>query len=356
MKILVTGASGFIGRYLVEFLARDGHEVTGTYLRRPELASRLPLPRGVTWAALNIQHGPKVRSLVERLRPEAVFHLAAQAYAGQSWKDPADTFSTNVLGTIHLYEALRRRPPSAGILLAASASAYGSDQTMPIGEEAPFHPINPYGVSKASQELISYQYAHNFGLRIVRARLFITTGPGKRGDALNDFAQQIVRVERSGRAGELRVGNLDTRRDISDVRDVVRAVWKVFVAGTPDEPVNVGRGEASSIRGIVDQLCREARVPISVVTEPARLRPSDEPIIQADVRRLQALGYAPEVALATTIHDALGYWRGEGAGRRTEPNRNRPRSDPARSGRARRSPLRRSAKRRPWSVAGPAAS
>jgi len=315
VKVLVTGASGFIGRHLVEFLVRDGHEVTGTYLQRPELASRLPLPAEVCWAPLNLQDGPRVRSLVERVRPEAVFHLAAQAYAGQSWKDPADTFATNVLGTIHLYEALRARPPPKGILLAASASAYGVGHEMPIGENAPFRPINPYGVSKASQELISYQYAHNFGLRIVRARLFITTGPGKRGDALNDFAQQVVNVERSGRAGELRVGNLDTSRDISDVRDVVRAIWNVFVAGKPDEPVNIGRGKACSIRWIVEQLCREARVPIAVVTDQARFRPSDEPVIEADVRRLLALGYSPKVSLETTIHDALEYWRGEGPDR-----------------------------------------
>jgi GDP-4-dehydro-6-deoxy-D-mannose reductase len=331
MKVLVTGASGFIGRYLTEFLAQRGDEVTGTYLSKPELANRMPLHDSVRWVPLDIQNGPSVHRLVDRTRPDAVFHLAAQAYANRSWQDPIDTFETNLLGTIHLYEALRKRPPSRGVLLAASASAYGSGHPLPIGEDAPFKPINPYGVSKASQELISYQYAHNFGLRIVRARLFITTGPGKRGDALNDFARQVVEIERTGKPGELHVGNLDTRRDISDVRDVVRAIWTVFESAEPDIPVNVGRGEACSIRWMAEQLCRQARVPVSIVTDRALFRPSDEPEIRADIGRLQRLGYAARVSLEQTIRDALEYWRAEEVPRsRRSPSAGPARGHPAR--------------------------
>ena len=340
MRVLVTGASGFIGRYLSDHLAREGHEVVGTYLTEAELQGRKPLHPAVTWVPLDIRSDDQVREIVERTRPEAVFHLAAQAYAGRSWEAPVETFETNVLGTVHLYEALRRSPPPEGILLAASASAYGSGHPLPIGEDAPFRPINPYGVSKASQELVSYQYAHNFGLRIVRARLFITSGPGKRGDALNDFAQQVARIERSGAPGGLRVGNLDTRRDISDVRDVVRAMWTVFEAGEPDVPVNIGRGEAASIRGIAEQLCSEAKVPVSLVPDPLLLRPSDEPEIRADVGRLRAFGYEPSVPLERTIHDALEYWRQE-ADLATEPvpdqgPRNRPLGRPGARPRSRR--------------------
>jgi len=314
MRVLVTGASGFVGRYLSAFLVRQGHDVTGTYLARPELSGRMPLDPAVRWVPLDVREPEPVRRVVERARPEAVYHLAAQAYAGQSWKDPADTFATNVLGTIHLYEALKAVPPSAGVLLAASASAYGSGHPLPIVEEAPFRPINPYGVSKAAQELISYQYAHNFGLRIVRARLFITTGPGKRGDALNDFAQRVVAIERTAKAGQLSVGNLDTRRDLSDVRDIVRAMVRVFEAGETDQPVNVGRGEAVSIRWIAEQLCGQATVPVTLVPDKALLRPSDEPEIRAGIARLAALGYVPEIPLEQTIRDALDYWRREGVG------------------------------------------
>ena len=312
MKVLVTGGSGFIGRYLSDYLASRGHEVTGTYLSRAELSNRMPLHEAVTWVPLDVRDGAKVREVVERTRPDAVFHLAAQAYANQSWKDPADTFDTNILGTIYLYEALLKNPPSEGILLAASASAYGSGHPLPIAEDAPFRPINPYGVSKASQELISYQYAHNFGMRIVRARLFITTGPGKRGDALNDFAQQVVAVERTGRPGELRVGNLETRRDISDVRDVVRAIWTVFERGDPKQPVNIGAGQSFSVRGIAETLTRLARVPITLETDRALLRPTDEAEIRSDISRLRALGYAPSIPLERTVEDSLNYWRENG--------------------------------------------
>ncbi len=312
MKILITGASGFIGRYLANSALALGHEVVGTYLTEPELASRIPTDPRVRWRRLDLREGAGVRKLVEATRPEAVFHLGAQAYAKTAWADPLDTFDTNVLGTIRLYEALRRRPPARGVLLAASAAAYGIAPRLPIVEEAPLWATNPYGVSKACQEEVSYQYAVNFGLRIVRARLFGTTGPGKAGDALNDFAQQVARLERLGRPARLEVGNLEPRRDVSDIRDVVPALWRVFEAGTPAQPINIGAGRSYPMRSIVDRLVQLARVPLKVVVDPARLRPTDEQDNVADVSRLRALGHAPKVPFETTIADALEFWRDGG--------------------------------------------
>ncbi|MGP8078096.1 MAG: GDP-mannose 4,6-dehydratase [Thermoplasmata archaeon] len=309
MKILITGASGFIGRYLSSYAAEKGHEVVGTYLSASDLTTRTPLDPRITWVSLDIQKNDEVKELVMEARPDAVFHLAAQAYAQIAWKDPLDTFDTNALGTIRLYEALRSAPPSRGVLLTASASAYGAPPTLPVSEEAPFRPTNPYGVSKASQELISTQYASNFGLRIVRARLFGTTGPGKTGDALNDFARQVALLERTGKPAELKVGSLDKRRDISDIRDSVQALWTVFEKGTPEQAVNVGAGQSYSIQHIVDELVRLSRVPITVVKDPALLRPTDEPDNRADISRLRALGYSPRIRFEDTIRDALNYWR-----------------------------------------------
>ncbi len=311
MKILVTGASGFIGRHLVEFAAGRGAELVGTYLAREELATRLPNPPGVRWERLDMQDRAAVEQIVATERPDAVFHLAAQAYAQKAWNDPADTFRTNVLGTIYLYEALRSHPPARGVLLAASASAYGVPPRLPVPEDVPLNPTNPYGVSKGSQDMLSLQYALNFGLRIVRARLFGTTGPGKTGDALNDFARQVARIERTGAPGTLHVGNLDTRRDISDIRDVVHALWTVFERADPRLPVNVGAGQSYSIRDLAGTLVRIARVPISVVADPKLFRPTDEPDNRADVSRLRALGYAPQFPIDRTIADALEFWRGE---------------------------------------------
>lgn len=326
MRILVTGASGFIGRYLSSHAASLGHDVTGTYLTPPELSSRIATDRSIRWRRLDIRDGKAVRRLVAATRPDAVFHLAAQAYAKLAWADPIDTFRTNVLGTIHLYEALRARPPDHGVLLSASAAAYGIPPGLPIREEAPLWATNPYGVSKAAQETISYQYYLNYGLRIVRARLFGTTGPGKTGDALNDFARQVARLEAGGVAAVLKVGNLGARRDISDIRDSVRALWRIFEAGDPRQPINVGAGRSYSVRSLVDQLVGLARVPLTVETDPALLRPTDEPDNASDTSRLEGLGHRREYPIERTVRDALDFWRGEAR----EAARARPSSRPVR--------------------------
>ena len=309
MRFLITGASGFIGRYLTASAVARGHEVVGTYLGRGELAHH-DLPReGVRWERLDMQDPEAVAALVTEVRPEGVFHLAAQAYAKKAWADPADTFRTNVLGTIYLYEALREHAPRSSTLLTASGAAYGSPPSLPIREDTPLNATNPYGVSKACQDMLSLQYALNFDLRIVRARLFGTTGPGKTGDALNDFARQVAALERTRAPGRIRVGNLATQRDISDIRDVIRAIWLVFERGLPTEPVNIGAGRSVSVRWIAEQLVGQARVPVQLVPDQALFRPTDEPDNRADVERLKALGFVPEFPIERTIRDALDYWR-----------------------------------------------
>ncbi|HTW77414.1 MAG TPA: GDP-mannose 4,6-dehydratase [Thermoplasmata archaeon] len=313
MRILITGASGFIGRNLAAFAAARGHEVVGTYLSHTELGIPGVPRQGVRWVPLDLKDVDAIEQVVAATDASAVFHLGAQAYAKKAWADPLDTFRTNVLGTIALYESLRRHPPRDGVLLAASASAYGVPPQLPIPEDVPLNPTNPYGVSKATQDMLSLQYALNFGLRITRARLFGTTGPGKTGDALNDFATQVAAIERTGRPGRLRVGNLETRRDIADVRDAVRALWLVFEKGDIRHPVNVGAGRDFSIRWIAERLVAQAKVPIEITPDPGLLRPTDEPENRGDISRLKALGFVPEYPLERTITDALDYWRAHGA-------------------------------------------
>ena len=308
MRVLVTGGSGFIGRFLLQSVVERGHEAVGTYLAG-ELERIPERPSSIRWESLDLRDRPSVDRVVGAFRPEAVFHLGAQAYASRAWEAPAETFETNVLGTVYLYEALRRHPPREGVFLASSASAYGTVDRQPTTEESLLRPVNPYGVSKACQDMLSLQYALNFDLRIVRGRLFITTGPGKTGDALNDFAQRVAALERQGGPGKLRVGNLDVRRDISDVRDVVRAIWTVFERGNPREPVNIGAGQSFSIRGVAETLVREAHVPVTLETDPALFRPTDEAEIRSDINRLRGLGYVPTIPLETTIRDSLDYWR-----------------------------------------------
>jgi GDP-4-dehydro-6-deoxy-D-mannose reductase len=309
MRVLITGASGFIGRYLSAYAVSQGHEVVGTYLSKEELSAR-DLPKdGVEWVHLSMQDFSEIRSVVEASRGDAVFHLAAQAYAKKAWSDPLDTFRTNVLGTIALYEELRKHPPKNGVLLAASASAYGVAKELPIREDTPLNPTNPYGVSKACQDMLSLQYSLNFDLRILRARLFGTTGPGKTGDALNDFARQVASLELDRKPGVLRVGNLSTRRDVVDIRDSVRALWLIFEKGNPTEPVNVGAGQSYSVAWIAETLVRLARVPIEIRPDPALMRPTDEPENRSDISRLRALGFEPRFPIERTIADSLEFWR-----------------------------------------------
>jgi len=314
MRVLITGGSGFIGRHLLRTASERGHDVVATCLASAEIAGDPNLPRSVRWEQLDLRDRASVDRVVETARADAVFHLGAQAYAAKAWDAPADTFATNVLGTIYLYEALRKHPPREGVFLASSAAAYGSVERLPTSEETQLRPVNPYGVSKACQDMLSLQYSLNFDLRIVRGRLFITTGPGKTGDALNDFAQRVAEIERHGQPGKLRVGNLDVRRDISDVRDVVRAIWTVFERGDPKRAVNIGAGESFSVRGIADSLVRLARVPINVEPDPALFRPTDEPEIRADITRLRSLGYSPTIPLERTVEDSLNHWRRMGSG------------------------------------------
>ncbi|MGA8710719.1 MAG: GDP-mannose 4,6-dehydratase [Thermoplasmata archaeon] len=309
MRVLITGGSGFIGRYLAGAAIDLGHEVIATYWAASEL-DRMPVAAaGARWEPLDLANGSQVDRLVETTHADAVFHLAAQAYPARAWKAPEETFDTNVLGTVRLFEALRRHPPREGIFLASSAAAYGRVDRLPTSEDAPLQPVNPYGVSKACQDMLSMQYSLNFGLRIIRGRLFITTGPGKTGDALNDFAQRVATVEREGRPGSLKVGNLDVRRDISDVRDVVRAIWTVFEKGEPLQPINIGAGQSFSIRTIAESLVRLARVPLAFEPDASLLRPTDEPEIRSDISRLRALGYSPSLPIERTIEDSLAYWR-----------------------------------------------
>ena len=309
MRILITGASGFIGRYLSEYAVSEGHEVVGTYLSQAELSARGLPKKGIDWVHLSMQDFAEVASVVERSRADAVFHLAAQAYAKKAWSDPLDTFRTNVMGTIALYEVLRTHPAREGILLSASASAYGVAKELPIREDTPLNATNPYGVSKACQDMLSLQYSLNFDMRILRARLFGTTGPGKTGDALNDFARQVAELERGGKPGLINVGNLSTRRDVADIRDSVRALWLVFEKGTPTEPVNVGAGQSYSIGWIADTLAKLSRVPVQFREDPNLIRPTDEPENRSDISRLKALGYGPKISMERTIADSLDFWR-----------------------------------------------
>jgi GDP-4-dehydro-6-deoxy-D-mannose reductase len=307
-RVLITGGTGFLGSYLAGYLGKAGHEVTATYLVDPDpfLRDQAPSTRVVH---LDVRDAGEIARVLESARPEVLYHFGAQPFVKPSWEDPPGTFRANLDGSIFLLEWIRRNSPKTKFAFASSSAAYGISPRQPMGEETPFRPLSPYGASKAAVDVICYTYTASFGIPTYRMRIFATTGPGKTGDAPNDFAQQVARLERSPSERVLRVGDLRTRRDFSDVRDAVRAMEAVVERGEPGEAYNLGSGETRTMRSIVDGLVAQARVPLTVEADESRMRRVDESVLQADVSRVRALGWSPQVPWDQTLTAILDHWR-----------------------------------------------
>lgn len=301
--------SGFIGRHLAALLLAEGHEIVGTTVSEAERAFLSSELRSLPLHFVDVTDQAAVHGVVSKTHPEWIVHLAGQAYVIPSYRDPRSTFEVNVLGTIHLLDAVKDSCPDAKVAIACSGAEYGSPKVLPIREDIPLEPVSPYGVSKATQDMLALQYHLAYGLRTFRLRLFGTTGPGKLGDAPNDFASQIARIEADGGTGVVRVGNLSTSRDISDVRDVARAMVSVLKDGVPEQAYNIGRGEAVPIRKVLEVLCGLSPARLQVSESPARIRPCDEPSLYPDVSRIRGLGWRPEIPLNRTLADVLDFWR-----------------------------------------------
>ena len=311
MRIFITGMSGFIGGHLAALLAGQGHDVWGTYYIKGELRS-LDGIKGVKALHCDIRDRSTLRRALARARPDRVYHLAAQSFPTVSWAYPALTMETNAGGTINLFESLRWLGLKPRVLVAGSSAIYGfvSPGEVPVGEDHPMRPLHPYGVSKVAQEMLAYQYFRNFGSWACTARIFNTTGPGKVHDVCADFASQVARIEAGRQRNPMRVGNLEPRRDITDVRDQVRGLQAIMEKGRPGESYNLSSARAVPIREVLDRLVAMARSKISVKVDSKLLRPTDEPVIMGDNRKVVgATGWRPEIPIARTLEDSLDYWR-----------------------------------------------
>lgn len=315
--VLITGAGGMVGSHLLEHLAAAGGAASGTELiatyyrptiRLADLADRFAL------IELDVRHAEPVRRLIAARRPQVIYHLAAQSLPTASWDNPWETMEVNVTGTVNVFEAVRGvRAEDRGydpmVVVACSSAEYGASLTperVPVDEDAPLLPLHPYGVSKVAQDLLAFQYWRNFGLRCVRARIFNCTGPRKRHDVVSDFARRIARTG----GGDLRVGNLDARRAIMDVRDLVVALVALAERGAPGEAYNICGDRAVRIGDLVDLFAELAGVALVAVPDPALMRPSDEPVIFGSTARLHAAtGWRPQVALRDTLRAVLDYER-----------------------------------------------
>jgi GDP-4-dehydro-6-deoxy-D-mannose reductase len=302
--VLVTGAAGFAGSHLVDLLAESGEPIVAWH--RP--GGREPLPAaGGTWEAVDLLDRQAVRAAIARTKPRAVYHCAGAAHVARSWDRVESTFAINVRGTHHLFDALRLERPDARVLLTSSAMVYASADT-PIGEDQRLAPGNPYGLSKLAQELLA---SHTPGLQVMIARAFNHCGP--RQDPFfvaSGFARRIADIEAGRWEREIAVGNLDARRDLTDVRDTVRAYRLILERGEPGRAYNVCSGRAVAIRELLDRLLAKATVEIPVRVDPARYRPNDTPVIVGDRGRItRELGWTPEIPFDRTIDDLLDYWR-----------------------------------------------
>jgi GDP-4-dehydro-6-deoxy-D-mannose reductase len=291
-------------------LVAAGHDVLASFYNPtvdPADLVDLPLEE------VDIRDWCSVYDSLVRFRPEVVFHLAAQSYPTASWLRPIETLETNVIGTANLLEAVRRLGTNVRVIVAGSSAEYGAADAegAPLPESAPLLPLHPYGVSKVATDLLAYQYWAGFGLDTVRVRIFNCTGPRKVGDALSDFVRRTVWLERHPEANVIRVGNLQTRRTIVDVRDLNRGLILLLEHGKSGEVYNLGGPTAYAMSVVLSRVLQRAtRSDIVHEVDPKLLRPTDEPIIWADCAKLKLeTGWEPAIPLDQTIDDMLSYWR-----------------------------------------------
>ena len=315
MRVLITGITGFAGSHLAEYILANhpDAEVFGTVRWRSRMDNIAAVQDKVRLIEADIKDMVSLKAALAESRPDRVFHLAAQSFVPTSWKCPAETFAINAIGEINLFEAVLALDLKPRIQVAGSSEEYGqvfSDE-IPMRETNPLRPLSPYAVSKVAQDLLAFQYYKSYGLRTVRTRGFNHTGP-RRGDVFvtSSFAKQIAEIEKKRRPPVIHVGNLEAKRDFTDVRDMVRAYWLAAERGVEGEVYNIGRGQSFSMKEVLDLLMSLSRAKMEVKVDPARLRPSDVPVLLSDSSKFVALtGWRPMIPFKQTILDLLNYWR-----------------------------------------------
>jgi GDP-4-dehydro-6-deoxy-D-mannose reductase len=321
IRVLITGATGFVGRHLIRALEDEGpaaFEIFGTTY--PDI----PSPSDNRLFFLDLRSGKDVIKLMGKIRPLWIFHLAAVSNVRRSWEMRSETIETNVLGTQNLFEAIRQTAPSARVLFISSSDVYGFGPALAeaLREEAPLEAVSPYALSKVAGEMLCRFYEKIENIDIVIARPFPHTGPGQTADFVcSDWARQIVQIERGDIAPILKVGNIDVQRDFCDVRDVVRAYILLLRKGRRGEPYNICSGKAIALREVLDFLIREAsgKAPISVEIDQAKLRKVDMPFqIGSDRKISEETGWSPGFPIEHTLCDLLAYWRQKMAGGTSE--------------------------------------
>ena len=314
--VLVTGAAGFAGSHLVQQLSASGEgdlratRVGGDVVAWARGAPPPELAGLARWQQVDVLDRGRVNAAVRDLAPAAIFHCAGLPQVAESWSDTAAPLAVNVIGTHRILEAVRLAGVRARVLVAGSAHVY-APSTAPIAEDHALGPSSPYALSKLAQEQLALRAGAEDGIEVIVARSFNHTGPRQKPSfAAPSMARQIALIERGELEPAIHVGNLETQRDLLDVRDVARAYVALMAKGTPGGVYNVASGAARPIRVVLDALVARARVPIRIEADPARMRANDIPILAGDASRLrQTTGWTPQIPFEQTLDDLLEYWR-----------------------------------------------
>ena len=338
LRVLITGITGFVGSHMAEWLLAQHDpaiELFGTYRRRSPLDNiehLLPMcnlieagvasvgtireafvPGKINLINADLTDAFSTHRLITAVRPDRIFHLAAQSFVPGSWNAPAETLQTNTLAQINLLEAVRDAGIDPLIQIAGSSEEYGLvlPHEVPMTEQNPLRPLSPYAVSKVTQEMLAYQYWRSYGIRSIVSRGFNHSGP-RRGSnfAESTFALQVARIEAGLQEPVISVGDLTSCRDYTDVRDMIRAYWLLLEHGTPGEVYNIGSGVTRSMQEVLDTHLGNSTVHVEVRPDPTRMRPSDVKLLLADAGKFRAAsGWAPAIPFAQTMGDLLNYWR-----------------------------------------------
>jgi GDP-4-dehydro-6-deoxy-D-mannose reductase len=324
-KVLITGVTGMAGSHLAEFVLNQvpDSQVYGVKRWRSPMKNVEHLTDKITLVDCDLTDAHACLKLIESIKPDYIFHLAAQSFVPDSWNSPHATISDNIGMQLNIFEAVRRAGITPKIQVALSSEEYGKvhEHELPIKETNPLRPLSPYAVSKVGQDVLAYQYFESYGLQVVRTRAFNHEGP-RRGELFvtSNFAKQIAEIELGIKPPVLYVGNLSARRDWTDVRDMVRAYWLALEKCEPGEDYVIGSGTTRTVQEMLNTLLTMSKVKIEVKVDPARLRPSDVEVLFGDPTKFKtATGWAPQFTFEQMIRDLLDYWRAELAKKTSQP-------------------------------------
>lgn len=312
--ILITGGTGFAGWHLVEHLLTivPAEQIHVTYITHIPEEAKGVLPEA-NFHKLDMTVYEDTEGLLKTLQPTQMYHLASIPTAAGSFEHAQEVLSNNINLQLHLLKILKEHLPSTRVLMVASADTYGTNKAgeVPITEDHPLRPVNPYGVSKGTQELLSYAYGQAYNLPLLLVRPFNHIGERQMGDfAVPSFARQIVAVEK-GEQPTIKVGNLEAVRDFTDVKDMVKAYALVMEKGVPLNPYNLGSGTGVKMQELMDMLISLSTTKITLETDPDKIRPLDIPEIIANNEKIRELGWKPEIPLKDTLERVLAYWRSQ---------------------------------------------